>query len=82
MHFERPQVKLGICCGKYERLGSLNEVALLDTLHPHNGLHHGPASIHVVVTCKRYDQNLITGKGQIVLFDSTSRMSCGLTQPR
>ena len=75
MHFEGAQVKLRTCCGKYERLGSLNEGVLLNTLQPHNGPHHGPASI--VVTCKRYGQ--ITGNGQIVLFDTTSMKSRGLS---
>jgi len=80
MDFEGAQVKLWTWCGKYERLGSLNEVVFLNTLHLHTRLHHGPAS--VVVTCKRYGQSQITGNGQIVLFDTTSTMSCGLMQAR
>ena len=80
MHFEGAQVKLRTCCGKYEMLDSMNEVVLLNTLLPHTGLHDGPANI--VVTCKRYGQSQITGNVQIVLFDTTSTMSCGLTQPR
>lgn len=70
MHFEGAQVKLRTCCGKYERLGLLNEGVLLNTLQP-----HGPASI--VVTCKRYGQ--ITCNGHNVLFDTISMMSCGLS---